>query len=214
MMTLAIYCAGGLGKETLELAKSVNRWDRIIFVDDVTEATEYRGLPVLRFEAAVAYGDLEFVIASGEPAGRKALYEKIKAAGYPLVTIVSPWATVFPGVVIGEGCIIWDCGISADAKIGENTLVNSRVIIGHDAVIGAHSVISTNCFLGGHTRLCEQVYMGPGSMVKDRICIGENAIVSLGAVILRSVKSNAIMVGNPAKKIGENESGKVFGMFD
>lgn len=213
-MILAIYCAGGLGKEVLEFARSISRWDEILFVDDVTDATECHGARVLRFpDVAALDGDVEFVIASGEPAGRKALYERVKAAGYRFATLISPYATISSGVQIGEGCIILDVGLSVDVQICENVLVNGRAIMGHDVKIGAHSVVSANCFLGGKTVLEQCVYLAPGSMVKDRIVIRERAIISLGTVILRNVKPRAIMLGNPAKQIGENTENKVFGMF-
>ena len=214
-MTLAIYCAGGLGKEILELAKAINRWENIIFVDDVKDTAEHQGIPVLRFKDAAAYGtDLEFVIASGEPDGRKNLYEKIKTAGYSMATMVSPWTTVYPGATIGEGCILWDCGISADVEIGANTLISSQVIVGHDTVIGAHSIVSAKCFVGGNVRIDESVYLAPGVLVKDRIHISSGAIVSLGAVILRNVRPGAIMIGNPARRLGENTQNQVFNMFN
>ena len=60
----------------------------------------------------------------------------------------------------------------------------------------------------------ECVYMAPGSMIKDRIHVGEQAIISLGAVILRNVKPKSIMMGNPAQKIGENTEGRVFKRMD
>lgn len=214
-MTLVIYCAGGLGKEILELARSISRWDAIVFVDDVIDQKEYRGCGVYRFDKIADFTDtVEFIIASGEPAGRKALYEKIKTAGYPMATLVSPYTSILPGAKIGEGCILYDCGISADVQVKENVLVNARVITGHDVQVGAHSVVSANCFLGGYTTLEECVYMAPGSMVKDRIHVGKQAIISLGAVVLRNVHANAIMVGNPARHLGDNTTGKVFGIFD
>lgn len=214
-ITLAIYCAGGLGKEVVELARSINRWDAIVFVDDVTEEKNYRGAEVHRFEDIANIKDsVEFVIASGEPSVRKALYEKIKGAGYSMATLVSPWASMYPGTTLGEGCILWDCGLSADIVVEPNVLINAKVIIGHDAVIGAHSVISPRSFLGGGVFMGECVYMAPGAMVKDRIRIGEGAIVSLGAVLLRNVRPKAIMIGNPARRMGENENGRVFELFD
>lgn len=214
-MTLAIYCAGGLGKEVVELARCINRWDTIVFVDDVTEEKNYRGADVYRFEDIADFEDaVEFVIASGEPAARKALYEKVKAAGYSIATLVSPWASMCPGTTLGEGCILWDCALSADIAVGPNVLINAKVIIGHDVVIGAHSVISAKSFLGGSVCVEECVYMAPGAMAKNKIRIGEGAIISLGAVLLRNVRSKAIMIGNPARRIGENETGRVFGLFD
>ncbi|MCI8454783.1 MAG: acetyltransferase [Lachnospiraceae bacterium] len=214
-MTLVIYCAGGLGKEIVELARGIGRWDAIVFVDDITDQKEYRGCGVYRFEDIGSFSDsVEFAIANGEPVARKALYEKIKGAGYSMATLISPYTAVLPGAVIGEGCILWDCGISADVKLAENVLVNTRAIIGHDAQVGAHSVISANCFLGGKTALDECVYMSPGSMVKDRISIGEYSIISLGAVVLRNARARSILVGNPARRVGENAEKRVFGMFD
>lgn len=214
-MTLVIYCAGGLGKEIITLARSVNCWDRIVFADDVTDAKEHAGAPVYRFEEIARLQDeVEFIIASGEPFERKCLYEKIKAAGYRLATVVSPQARVLPGAQIGEGCIVWNCFLSADVIIKENVFINSKVIIGHDTVVGAHSVLSISCFLGGKTSIGERVYMAPGSLCKDKLTIGDGAIISLGAVLLRNVRPQSIMIGNPAKRIGMNEQNKVFGMFD
>lgn len=213
-MILAIYCAGGLGKELIEVARQVNHWSKIIFVDDVTEAKEYRGCKVYRFEEISGFADaVEFIIASGEPAGRKKLYEKIKANGYKMATIISRGASTLPGTEIGEGCVLWDCGISADVRIKENVIVNSQVLMGHDVQIGAHSVIGAKSFLGGHTIVEECVYMAPGSMAKDRLRIGQSSIIGMGAVVLRSVKPYSVLVGNPARRIGENTENKVFGMF-
>ncbi len=214
-MTLAIYCAGGLGKEFIAFARSITRWDYMIFVDDVIDASEYCGATVYRYDAVANLpDDVEFIIANGEPAARKALYEKVKGAGYRFATLVSPYASILPGAQIGEGCVVMDCGVSADVVLGENVVLNTKVTLGHDVVIGAHSYISANSFVGGHTQIGSCVYMAPGAMAKDRITVGDNAIISLGAVLLRDVRSGAIMVGNPARHLGENDRGKVFGMFE
>lgn len=213
-MILAIYCAGGLGREMIGLARSASRWEAIFFVDDVVEQKEIAGAGVFRFEEIENYrGNIEFVIANGEPEAREKLYEKIKAAGYPLATIIGNGCSVSPDAEIGEGCIIYGGGISTNVKIGKNTLINGNVIIGHDTVIGEHCVLSANCFVGGMTNIGKKVYIAPGALIKDRINIGDSAIISLGAVILRIVREKAIMVGNPARRIGYNTLGKVFNIF-
>ncbi|MDY6296026.1 MAG: acetyltransferase [Schwartzia succinivorans] len=214
-MTLAIYCAGGLGKEVVSLVHSVWRWDFVIFVDDVTDEEWHAGVKVYRFEDLKDFPDyIEFIIANGEPEVREKLYHKIKTAGYPMATIYSKDSVISSGAIIGEGCIVNACEISSDVVIEPNVFIQTKAVIGHDAVIGEHSVISSFCFIGGGTRLEKKVYMGPGSMVKDHICIGESAIASLGAVILRDVNQKSIMVGNPAKRIGENAEHRVFNIFE
>ncbi len=213
-MILAIYCAGGLGMQTLELAWAVNRWEKIIFVDDITEENFVSGVPVYRFDEVEQFrNNVEFVIANGEPAYRKMLFDKIESSKYPFTNVVSPRTLVLTGTKIGKGCIILDAGISVNVDIGDNVYIDSKVIIGHHAAIRPHCVISAMVFVGGHTEIAEQVYVAPGAMLKDRIKIGESAIISMGAVVLRSVKALAIMVGNPAKKIGENTERKVFSLF-
>lgn len=213
-MTLAIYCAGGLGKEIVALARSVTRWDYIIFVDDVTNDEWYQGARVVRFDDVKDLpDDVEFIIANGEPEVREILYNKIKASGYRLTTIYGPGCSVLPGASIGEGCVLSECIVSSDVIVEDNVLINNKAIIGHDAVIGPHSFVSAGCFVGGYTKVGRKVYMAPGSMAKDRIQVGESVIISLGAVLLRNVAPQAIMVGNPAKQIGENTEHKVFNIF-
>ena len=214
-MILAIYCAGGLGREMIGLARSINRWEAIFFVDDIVEQKEIAGANVLRFSEAERYkGNIEFVIANGEPKAREMLYQKIKAAGYPMATLIGAGCYILPDTEIGEGCILYSGGISANVKIACNSLINANVIIGHDAVISEHCVISANCFVGGCTHIDKMVYVAPGALIKDRIHVASKAIISLGAVVLRNVREKAIMVGNPAKRIGYNTSGKVFNIFD
>lgn len=210
-MILAIYCAGGLGREVIELARALNRWERIIYVDDITEEKMVAGADVYRFEEAEQFrGNIEFIIATGEPVIRKMLYEKIKSDGYPLATLIGPWCTMLPETHIGEGCIIYDSALSTNITVGDNVLMNGRVLIGHDACIGAHTVLSALCFIGGGTEIGECCYMAPGSMTKDHIHIGDDAIISLGAVVLRHVRPKSIMIGNPAKHWAENTERKVF----
>lgn len=213
-MILAIYCAGGLGREMIALARSVSRWEAIFFVDDVVEQREIAGAGVFRFEEIERYkGNIEFVIANGEPEAREKLYEKIKAAGYPMATIIGHGCSILPDAEIGEGCVIYSGGISANVKVKNNTLINVNVIIGHDTVVAEHCVLSANCFVGGMTHIGRKVYIAPGVLIKDRVHIADSAIISLGAVILRHVREKAIMVGNPARRIGYNTLGKVFNIL-
>ncbi len=211
-MTLAIYCAGGLGREVIELARSVNRWDRIIFVDDVTDQKICSDAEVYRFEELDSLNDnIEFVIASGEPDGRFKLWNKIKESGYRLTNIIAKDAGFLRDTKVGEGCIIYKCGISTRITIGDNVIININTIIGHDTIIGQSSVISANCFIGGKTNIGDRVFMGACSCLKDNITVGNDSIISMGAVVLRNVRDEAIMIGNPAKRIGMNTTKKVFG---
>lgn len=81
-MKLAIYGAGGLGREVLILAQIINadkkRWDDFIFIDDINPKRELKGFPVLDFDVIKQMDDVEIVIAVGEPKVRMLLAEKVK----------------------------------------------------------------------------------------------------------------------------------------
>ncbi len=46
------------------------------------------------------------------------------------------------------------------------------------------------------------VWIGQRSIISPGVKIGDNSIVSAGAVVITEVPANAIVAGNPARKIG------------
>ena len=49
--------------------------------------------------------------------------------------------------------------------------------------------------------LCERAIVGANSTILPGINIGEGALIGAGSVVTRDVESNAIVIGNPTKKI-------------
>ena len=217
-MKLAIYGTGGAGREMHELivycAALNKRWTEIVFIDDTKEAGVCYGARMFPFEAfqrEFARDEIEAIIAVGEPSARKALYERLKDAGYRLATIVHPTSVVSPSAVLGEGVIIKDSiSISSDAVIKDNVCVNGISMIGHGVEIGEHCEISSHVVVAGNTKVGPGVYIGISASIRDHIEIGENGIISMGAVVLRSVRPNMTVIGNPAREIAENKKQKVF----
>lgn len=210
-MILAIYCAGGMGREVLDLARSVNRWERIIFVDDVTPQKVCNGTPVYRFSDIAEFKEnIEFVIANGEPAARHLLYEKIKQSQYTLTTIISDDCDISSSSSIGDGCIIFQSRISPNVCVGDNVIIEFGVDLGHDVVVKNHVVLNSLSFVGGYTHIGERTYIAPGSLLRDRIFVGKDAIVGLGSVVIHDVADESIVAGNPAKRMGDNMERKVF----
>ena len=222
-MVLLIYCAGGLGREVCELAEGVNerdhRWIEIAFVDDGISDEEVHGKRVISYECIIdgkmfAPDEVEFVIASGEPKIRKELFDKVDGDGFSFATIVSPYAIITKSVTIGKGTIVQPYAqLSVDVKIGENVFIQGSALVGHDSRVGAHSVISSLCLIAGSVDIKEKVYIGPLTGVKQGLTIGNDSIVGMGSVVLRNVKPDVIVRGDPAKKIGDNTEGSVFSMF-
>ena len=121
-MILGIYGSGGLGKGVRNLAGHFpDRWQDVVFIDDVTDQEEVYGLRVYRyddFRQTFAPAEAEIAIALGEPAHKATLFDKVHADGYRCATIVHPDNDLSPDCQLGEGCLVFSgCYVSAETVI-------------------------------------------------------------------------------------------------
>lgn len=214
MKTLCIYGASGLGKETLEIAKSMKKWNNILFVDDNLFGNKINEVQVVSFNYVVENYDAkatEFVIALGEPYLRQTLHEKVVDAGLELSTLFHRSNNV-PGLSsFSEGSIVhMNVSVACDLYLGKSVYINKAVVLGHDVEISDFSVISPNVTIGGNVTIGKHCYIGSGAIIKNDISIGNGSIVGMGAVVLENVPEHVVMVGNPARFIRKNHNKRVF----
>lgn len=86
--------------------------------------------------------------------------------------------------------------------IGDNVTMAPRVhILAHDA--------STKKALGysriGLVKIGSNVFIGAESVVLPGVTIGDNVVIGAGSVVTKSIPSNSVATGNPAKVIGSYE---------
>lgn len=213
-MKLAIYGAGGLGREVLELAKQINathpRWDAFCFIDDLHADRQLKGHPVVTLESLTA-NDHEVVIAVGEPALRRKLADKARAAGFTLPVLVHPGAQVSADVTFNEGCVVcYGTFISCDTVIGRNVHLQPNASLGHDCQIGDDCVISSYANLAGQCQVGPRTFIGMNAVIRECTVIGEDAIISMGAAVFANIAAGVIAMGNPARAIRANDDKKVF----
>lgn len=75
--------------------------------------------------------------------------------------------------------------------------------------IEPHCQISSFSIIGGKTNVGEETFIGMSSCIKDHIIIGEKCVISMGAVVMKNVNPNRVVMGNPAREIAEN-TGYIF----
>ncbi|GKV93424.1 NeuD/PglB/VioB family sugar acetyltransferase [Pectobacterium aroidearum] len=214
-MKLAIYGAGGLGREVLILAQIINadkkRWDDFIFIDDINPKRELKGFPVLDFDVIKQMDDVEIVIAVGEPKVRMLLAEKVKNAELALTTLIHPRVHLSPCTTIGKGVVLCQgVFVSCDVVLRDNVFLQPNSSVGHDAQIDEHSILSTYVTLGGKCHIGARAFIGMSAAIKESTTIGDDTIIGMGAVVLNDIESSVIALGNPARVMRKNEDGKVF----
>lgn len=216
-LVLAIFGAGGQGKEVREIADYQNaiskRWSHIIFVDDNEPEGEFMELEMIKLTTAIEkYPEIEFVIAVGEPITKKKIYDRLLSLNCRFGNVISPDSQVSPYCTLGHGLVIKRGAIiSPNAVVGDDTTIQSYACVGHDVTLGMHCQISTHAVIGGQTVIGDCVFVGLNSPIRELLHIGDHAIISAGAVVLKDVEANVTVMGNPARVVSRNgENGRVF----
>ena len=211
MMDIAIYGAGGFGRETAFMIRQINErrltWNLIGFFDDSKpKGTLVDGLPVLGNidDARSLLGQMKLTIAIADPRIRKQVIQNLNATPDHFPTLVHPTAQLGDAErnQIGHGCIITaNTIITTNVQIGDFTIINLLCTIGHDVILGDYCSIMPGCSLSGFIQIGECAFIGSGARLLPGITIGSNSKVGAGAVVLDSVGEGRTVVGVPAKEV-------------
>jgi sugar O-acyltransferase (sialic acid O-acetyltransferase NeuD family) len=206
---IAIYGAGGLGREVLQVLRDMEAPCAGFIVDpSFAAAGLVHGVAVHRSaEELAADPATRFVVALGNPAARARVVEDLgRRIGPRFATIIHPRAWIGGGVSIGEGSIVFGfSSVTADTKIGRHVLINPGATIAHDCLLGDFVSIGPSCALAGGVIMEDSAELGVGVRVAPRVRIGRGAMVGAGAVCIREVAANTTAVGVPARPIVRDE---------
>ncbi|MDQ3757841.1 MAG: N-acetyltransferase [Actinomycetota bacterium] len=134
-------------------------------------------------------------------------------------TRIWAFAHVMPGAVVGEGCNVCDGAfIESGAVVGDrvtiknNVLLWDRVTVEDDVFLGPNVVFTNDMnpraafkkppeeFLP--TLVRHGASIGANATIVCGTIIGEGAFVGAGTVVTSDVPAYALVVGNPARRVG------------
>lgn len=211
MKDIAIYGAGGFGREVACLIKRINEktptWNLIGFFDD---NPELKGKMVSHFGPCLggiddlnAYpNDLSVAMALGNSHIVKRLVERIdNRITFPNL-IDNSFHEVDPETFkIGRGNIIQGPGCATcDVSIGDFNVLNGSVVIGHDVSIGSFNTFMPAVRVSGEVEIGDLNFFGVGSIILQQLKIKNNVRLGAGSVLMTKPKEGCLYIGVPAKK--------------
>lgn len=209
MKDIAIYGAGGFGREVACLIRRINeqnpQWNLIGFFDDgkpVGHKTEYGnvlgGIETLN----ATQHPLCVVIAIGSPKILRKIVGLINNPFIEFPNLFSP-DTIFldkENISFGYGNIVCaSCLFSCHIKIGNFNTFNGYITVGHDVQIGNYNSLMPAVRVSGNVHIGNCNFMGVSSVILQQISIGNDTVIGANSTIIRKTKDGNTYVGNPAQ---------------
>lgn len=128
------------------------------------------------------------------------------------------------GVIVREGTRIGrDCAIWNHSTIDYDCILGDRVRIHCNVYVAQYTVLEDDVFLAPGVSIandphpiCTKCMQGPtikagarvgvGAIILPHVIIGENSLVGAGSVVVKDVPPRALVVGSPARVIGDVDS--------
>ena len=211
MKKIAIYGAGGFGREVACLINKINEqspeWELIGFFDDGIEKgtkNEY-GIVLGGIDEVNSFPEeLAIVIAIASPKIVEKIVGNITSSKIYYPNIISPDVIYLDrdNVKIGKGNIICSGSLlSCNVSLGDFNILNGFIPIGHDTQIGNFNSFMPAVKISGEVTIGNRNFFGVNSVVLQQIKVGHDTVVGANSLILRKTKDGMTYVGSPASII-------------
>lgn len=212
MKDIAIFGAGGFGREVACLINRINRqqpdsWNFIGFFDDdekIWGAWNDYGKVLGGIDVLNSWDTpLNMIIAIGNVAVLELIDGRINNPNVIYPNLIDPNVEFMDPdrVEMGHGNVIcMRSTISTNVKLGNFNILNTAVGVGHDVIIGHYNVFMPSTNLSGGVVMGDCNFLGVQSVVLQYVKIGKQTRIGANSVVIRNTKDGFLYIGNPAKR--------------
>jgi sugar O-acyltransferase (sialic acid O-acetyltransferase NeuD family) len=219
MENIIIIGGGNQAHYTIDIIEREGKYNIVGIIDSIHEIGSDRfGYKILGRQENIVqlidqYEIYGGIIAIGDNWGRCNVFLQISSLcpNFKFVNAIHPSVIIGNNVKIGKG-ITAMAGVIFNPKsiIGDFTFFATGAQIEHDCIISDFASISAGSVMGGHVKIGRYSALTLGVTVLDRLEIGENTVVGAGSLVLKSLPSNVLAYGNPAKIVRDRNVGEKF----
>jgi len=219
MKNIVVIGGGNQAHYTIDIIEKEGKYNIVGIIDSIHKIGSDRfGYKILGRQEDISkiidqyqiYGGL---ISIGDNWIRNNVYNQILALApnFKFVNAIHPSVIIGNNVQIGIGVVAM-AGVIFNPKsiIGDFTFFATGAQVEHDCIISEFASISAGSVTGGYVKLGKCSALTLGVTVLDRLEIGENTVVGAGSLVLKSLPSNVLVYGNPAKVIRNRNIGEKF----
>lgn len=211
MKNIAIYGAGGFGREVACLLNQINQleavWNFIGFFDDgkdVGYKTLY-GEVIGGIEEINNYAEsLSIVMAIGNPKTVSRVVSSINNVFIDFPNIIAPDVILLDksSISFGIGNLICsNCWLSCNVHLGNFNTLNVGITVGHDSMLGDFNSLMPATKISGEVKIGNRNFFGVSSVVLQQITIGSDTVIGANSLVIKRTKDGETYMGSPALKV-------------
>jgi len=202
-LPIVLFGDGGHALSVIDLLKARGAQEIYICGKPDMQKRNYFNL-ITRDEISRHLNDFQLALAIGDQKIRNEFMAQnkdfIENGRFP--ALIHPRAYVSQDSVIGKGAVILsNAYVGPSVSIGDFSIINTHAIVEHGCNLGKSVILSPNATLCGDVKIGSNTFLGVGACVSPRLELGENVTVGACSFVLKSVKSNRLVYGTPARVI-------------
>jgi sugar O-acyltransferase (sialic acid O-acetyltransferase NeuD family) len=202
--TVAIFGTGGFAREVACVLHDLGRGDRIAAFyepDERFAERELLGVPV-RPRSAFDPSKHHAVVGIGNPTIRQKVVGELPTETV-FETLIHPTAVISQWVHVGAGSVICaGCVLTCQISIGKHCHINLNSTVGHDCTIGDFCTVAPGANISGNCEFGSRVDVGTQVSFRQNVSVCNDAVIGMGAVVVKDIVVPGTYVGIPAQKAG------------
>lgn len=211
---IVIFGAGGHAKVIADIILSKNQYNIAAFVDNQKHSTKIWDIPIISEDVFFNENNIRHgLVAIGDNYTREKVVTNIytKVSNFIFIKAIHPTAYVAFDSIIAEGTVVMaHATINPSTTIGAHCIINTNSSIDHDCILDNFASLAPNSCLGGNCEIGKGTAISIGATLSHKIKVGDNTVVGAGSVVTKSIGSNIVAYGVPAKVIRSRKLGEKF----
>lgn len=209
MKNLIILGAGNIGRIVYEYVRLMKEYQTEWNISGYLEFADKKVVADPNYPAIIGtiedyqpQSDDVFVCSYAAVSDREKSVRIIESKGGAFVNVIHPTANILSTNKMGVGNVIGAfTTLSVNTEVGNHCIVQDHCNVGHDCVLGDFTHLYVGNIVCGINTLGSKVTLYTGSVIYPKFKIGDNAVVGAGSIVMKAVKPDTTVMGNPAKNL-------------